>query len=441
MNLFRAETNPLADDGSGRRLGILCGIALFAPLIPAATRYLASSHLQFAPWGASRVLWCGYVLVLLFTFPPGIPRSRGALALVWGAAGVSAWSGAAGFSAWALLSGMIAMLIWRQSAASRRISETVAAGFILGIILLPSIGYEGVIWFREGSMALVDVLLKGLGVPFHRTGIMYVLGDTTVMIREECSGFSTMRVFAILGAAYCLATRRFLPAWTIVPVVAGLLGLLCNALRIVTHLLWVHLVGSPVGPRLHEGMGIFWFVLILAGVVAVELWRNKPGSEVGMSMESRTPSTRHGWRPVAAAWAGYGVMALAGAWAMMTLPLEKRIEQDYRSEKTILGETVHINRIVEYPGGGGWVLLEHPVEMCLALMGWDVDGARALPGWRGEKIRLVTRYETGGRVFPRRLSAMGWKWADPRLWHQPLRVEVRIVEPGDLRWRLGMKWE
>ncbi len=127
--------------------------------------------------------------------------------------------------------------------------------------------------------------------------------------------------------------------------------------------------------------------------------------------------------------AGLAGLVLVAAWASPLLPVAKRMSHSYEVWPTLLLERVHSNQFVEEWGGGGWILLEHPLESCLALRGWNLERTRTRFNRLGQTIRLAADYQMGDRHFRNRWRAMLYKWASPREWKKPLKASIRVIVP------------
>lgn len=125
------------------------------------------------------------------------------------------------------------------------------------------------------------------------------------------------------------------------------------------------------------------------------------------------------------------LLLLPGNWSA------KRIETQFSeglapsSARSMAPVWASSNEFIEHPGGGGWVVLEHPLEYCFAVRGLDADGLRIAANQQSRELFVRSRYKVGDRTLGRG-AAMLRLWADPRLWRQPLRAEVRVEQTMDL---------
>lgn len=432
--VHEVSVTPTAGDrrrlDSERLRGVALGALLFLPHAPALVSYLGSRHLGFGTFDLSKLLVVGTVGWLVASFPAARPRRRRHLVAVLVAAAAALWTQLAGFSAWSLLLALASLVLWRhfaQPRSGRRWTAPAACLLVAAVILLPIFQSDLVRAARGASMAVVDLAVAASGLPIERQGLSFLVGGdaaTRVTIWQRCSGTATTRVLFVLLAGWFLLHGAAGRALLLAPVQAVLAGLLCNALRILLFLLLTLLSGSGPGDLVHEGLGVGLFATALAGLC---LWNRR--SLKHRPEQARAPRRRPGFEPVWIAAVAIAVTTLAHLGGEDV----KRMEHTYSLVPDRDLRRVHVNHFVEYRGGGGWILLEHPVEACLRARGIDVDAWESRLAGDHRRLLIDQRYRVGGRETGSRAVAAVLKWARPDLWDEPVRASIRLFEPDGER--------
>lgn len=394
------------------------GTILLLPSLPFFIAYFQARHLSYGPYGVTYVLLIAYVALLVFYFPFGVPQRRlyyllSTLVLVLGY-----WSCAAGFSVFALFFGIGSLLIWRHGTLNPcKGMQSLVTMLLLGWIIIPGMSGDISLWLRKVSMMGVDSILLALGIGFKRVGISYFLGHEQFSVLEKCSGFSAVRVWMIIFSSLYFLRESYFKALFLAPILAIGLGLVCNILRITGHILCTLGIGQSLSSSAHEwlGMGIFVFFL------AIVIWRN---ISRGWKFPERPILTNFQLNPVLL----YFVVGLGAVACVASMNPLKRMDHSFREYRTFDLDKVYENQFVEYQGAGGWILLEHPLEQCLAFQGWDSETREIELNRKGKALRLEENYQIGEWTGQNRWKAMAYKWAMPSWWEKPLKVEIRVVE-------------
>ncbi len=436
--------------------GRLPGAALLLPLVPALWSYLATRHLGFAVYGLNKPLLVLGIAFLFVTFPTTVRFSATRMAVYAAALGLMLWSQAAFFSVFAVFFGVAGYLVW-WSVLPGRLVRGLVLWSLFGIVLLPFVHLDTVRLLRDVSLTLVDMLLWLSRTPFERAGFTYFVtigsGSEMVPVLEQCSGASTVRVLCVAFSALFLWTRGPSPLILSALPLAVLGGLCSNALRIALHLWVSRATGHIPSDSGHELLGLFTFSLVLASGLGVA-WRFRTssggldGGTIPVNAASSNVARPPGGSPeqsvapaLRKALAPRSVLVTAGvAFALhigvvMPQPATKELTSDYRSgpafaeaegTDTRVPLRLHVNHLVEGRGGGGWVLLEHPLEYCFAVRGLDrpnVALESPLP-----VTPTVTGVYTVGTHTTTRSGALLLKWVHPGLWSAPVHAEIRVVE-------------
>lgn len=410
------------------RKGIALGALLFLPLLPSYVMFFLSDHLKYITYGIGRYAMLLFVSWLILTFPRSAPRTAGQLIAVIVSALLASWSQGAGLSGGCVFFGTAALVLWRESSGVKihwaRLLATLA--ILLGL-LLPAMSTHQVYVLRQISLILVDHALQLTGIAFERTGISYFISGSQVGILESCSGSTMTRMFFVLLSALFLFQKRYLFVFFIAPLSAVVLGLTANTLRILIHLALVEKLGK-VSMATHEVIGMGTFSLLILGT-GIWLLRKGPPKSTALRTSPAVALTKE-LKPSRIPWFASITLLVAAilpsAWFVLSSATNKQIEHQYFSGTTLAGNAMYINHFVEHRGGGGWTLLEHPIEYCAALKGWNIDNRRLNANQNGHVVAIHVDYALGNDMPAMRLPTLLKKWANPALWNAPLDVQVRI---------------
>lgn len=146
--------------------------------------------------------------------------------------------------------------------------------FLLFAVPVPSLIFNKlVVVLQQASVELTAVLLTGIGLPFLREGVYFLLPGYPIDIAKECSGirsFLVLLIMSILGGHVFLKKNwsRCILALTIYP-----FAILQNGLRITTLcVLGVYVHGSFLTSGTHYHMGDVYFVLALLLLFLPTVW-------------------------------------------------------------------------------------------------------------------------------------------------------------------------
>jgi len=408
-----------------RRPGIFLGVILFLPTMSCLPAYMESAHLNYTPFKLNKVLLLGFLGFLVFHFPYTFPKRIWQFLIIFLVLILSIWTHAAGFSAWALVLGISVLLFWRHfSVFNPNIHQTIAAMMIVSVMVLPTLSSDLAIWLRNISILSVDWIMNHTPIHYQRTGISYFVGEQQISILEKCSGSAITRVFMVLFASFYFYRRKFAKAWMAAPLLAIILGVFCNTLRIITHILLSLFFEKPLDQTIHEAIGILLFIITIFLFLVLQNKGRTPFQFFPDKVSYCVPPNKTN----SAILCCYLITGLTGALATIHLSASKHMEHEYRIAFMSQLEKVHVNHFTEYQGGGGWILLEHPIEQCLAFQGWDLDDKQMTYNRHGGKIYLKATYRIGNHVFNGRWKAAFQKWADLFLWSAPIHAEISIIE-------------
>lgn len=173
--------------------------------------------------------------------------------------------------------GWIAIAVWTLGRCFMS-GLVFPVAFLTFMIPLPPAAVEVLEWgLQQASAEVSSWLFPITNVPFYRIGLSFQLPNITIQVAPECSGIRSTLVLFItsLMAGYlyleCPRQRAILAA-LVIP-----LGILRNALRIVT-IGWLctrygpEMIDSPIH---HHGGPIFFAVSLLPLVVLLILFRKR----------------------------------------------------------------------------------------------------------------------------------------------------------------------
>lgn len=172
-------------------------------------------------------------------------------------------------------------------------------------------------YLRRWTTAGLDLVLSGFGLPVAVQGFSLSVGSHHYVVADACSGLSQVTLMAFLG--YCFGLLLFRSLWKVVALslLAGLLGVLSNLLRVNAIVLVDRARGSQMDLAAHGH--VQWLVLMLVmlallyGItrLPLETWTDEPGARGGAR-----PLVRSRFVPATAAGLAVLVVVGTGAWVV-----------------------------------------------------------------------------------------------------------------------------
>lgn len=189
-----------------------------------------------------------------------------------------------------LLSGFLA--VFGASLFRRLVFPLV---FLYVLVPFPTAVANGImVFFQHTSADTVEVLFRWSGTPVFRDGLVFHLPDLTIEVAKQCSGIRSSLVLFITGL---LSGHLFLRSqWkkTVMAFAFVPLGILRNAIRILTiALLSIYVDPGVIDGPLHHRGGPVFFVLSLVPLFLLLLLLRWSEKKRGSSSDdsSKTVST------------------------------------------------------------------------------------------------------------------------------------------------------
>jgi exosortase len=150
--------------------------------------------------------------------------------------------------------------------------------FLLLMVPVPQFALDGIISaLQHWTADCAAVIFNVLGIPVHRTGLVFDLPGISILVAEECSGIRSsmaLLITVLLAAQICLksAWRKLILCVLVLPIAVAK-----NAIRIVTlSSLAVYVDREFLFGRLHREGGVVFFLLGLGvslGILRLlEMW-------------------------------------------------------------------------------------------------------------------------------------------------------------------------
>ena len=161
----------------------------------------------------------------------------------------------------------------------------IAVAYLFFMIPLPYATLRDVTYqSRLFDAAVTAEVLRWLGVPVLREGVMLHLANMTLEVADECSSIPAIAALVALGAAYAQLNPR--PTWIRIVLVlaAAPLGLASNIVRLVLTSLGAYYLGRiALDNVIHKfnGTSVFLLTVLLlivldAGLMSLRRWRQRP---------------------------------------------------------------------------------------------------------------------------------------------------------------------
>lgn len=151
--------------------------------------------------------------------------------------------------------------------------------FLVFMVPLPGIVLDALTGQLKELLSAISVdLLRSLGYPVARSGVVIVVGQYQLLMADACAGLHSLISLAALGVLYVYLTAGrggepgrpqrahvALMLAAIVPV-----ALAANLLRVLLLALVTYHAGDAAGRQWHEAMGVLVFLAALALLVMVD---------------------------------------------------------------------------------------------------------------------------------------------------------------------------
>lgn len=151
--------------------------------------------------------------------------------------------------------------------------------FLAFMVPLPGIIFDGLTGPLKEMLSAISVdLLRALGYPAARSGVVIVVGQYQLLMADACSGLHSLVSLAALGMLYVHLTagRRGEPGWrhggqTVLMIGAIIpIALVANLLRVLLLALMTYHAGDAAGRQWHEVMGVLVFLAEMAMLVVFD---------------------------------------------------------------------------------------------------------------------------------------------------------------------------
>ena len=124
---------------------------------------------------------------------------------------------------------------------------------------------------RYGVSMAADVVLRSLGYPASREGLLLFIGPHQVRMEAACSGFRSLITLASVGSAYIYVSKSGLRSKAAMALAIVPLALLGNLVRVIALCLATYYMGLGRPLHLfHDVTGFLMFAVLMAGLFGVE---------------------------------------------------------------------------------------------------------------------------------------------------------------------------
>jgi exosortase len=133
---------------------------------------------------------------------------------------------------------------------------------------------------RYGISILTEIIIKSLGLPIIRDGLLLSIGGHEIYMGAPCSGFRSLITMISLGLAYIYINKNSLKnkailLFSIIPI-----ALLGNLFRVIAICLVTFCYGEAIGKKFHDTSGFIIFLFMILGLIGMENILGKNKNEV-----------------------------------------------------------------------------------------------------------------------------------------------------------------
>lgn len=123
---------------------------------------------------------------------------------------------------------------------------------------------------RHGVSVATELILKGLGYPITRDGLLLSIKGHEIYMGAPCSGFRSLITMISLGLVYVYLNKGSLKLKTILLSSIIPLSLLGNLIRVMGVCLVTAYFGESIGSKFHDLSGFIIFLVLIAGMIGLE---------------------------------------------------------------------------------------------------------------------------------------------------------------------------
>lgn len=130
---------------------------------------------------------------------------------------------------------------------------------------------------RHGISILTEIIIKGLGLPIIRDGLLLSIGGNEIYMGAPCSGFRSLITMISLGLAYIYVNKNSLKNKAILLSSIIPIALIGNLVRVIAICLVTFCYGETIGKKFHDISGFIIFLFMIFGLIGMEnlLKKNK----------------------------------------------------------------------------------------------------------------------------------------------------------------------
>ena len=235
--------------------------------------------------------------------------------------------------------------------------------------------------FQIQSAAIGTALLRAVGVPAYREGVLITLPNIALEVARSCSGVNYLVAVVALGLP--LGYLSLPGIWRRIVLVGGavVIAALSNGLRVALIAILAYLeIGSPLHGPMHVLHGLFVAVVGYAALFAGLRILSKSISGAAPSAVTSGTDSRF-----AAEWVPRAACVAAFLWAAGFVPVNRTVSAQVLTE-----------RLDSFPGHlGGWTASVLPSEGNLADITWtgaDETLRRAYSNRDGHVVEMYVGY-------------------------------------------------
>ncbi len=128
---------------------------------------------------------------------------------------------------------------------------------------------------RYGVSIATEFILRGVGYPLVRNGLILNLGGHEIYMGAPCSGFRSLITMISLGLVYVYISKGTFLKKTVLFLSVIPIALVGNLLRVLGICLTTYHLGEPAGKVFHDWSGYAIFLVLIACMLGLETLMNK----------------------------------------------------------------------------------------------------------------------------------------------------------------------
>ncbi len=123
---------------------------------------------------------------------------------------------------------------------------------------------------RHGISLLTEIIIRNIGLPITRDGLLLSIGGNEIYMGAPCSGFRSLITIISLGLVYIYINKNSFKNKAILFFLIIPIALIGNLFRVIAVCLVTFCYGETFGKKFHDISGFIIFLFMILGFIGME---------------------------------------------------------------------------------------------------------------------------------------------------------------------------